>query len=85
MQREDVRHLITFSQQFYTVEKWNDTLVFNDLRFGQIIGWDDPKARFVFHYYLEPQTHDPAFMQKGRIEGWNRQVLRKYWKRVLGN
>jgi len=85
MYREDVRHLITFSQKFYTVEKWSDTLVFNDLRFGQIIGWDDPKARFVFHYYLEPQTHDPAFMQKGRIEGWNRQVLRKYWKRVLGN
>ncbi|MEJ0105928.1 MAG: hypothetical protein WDO19_26735 [Bacteroidota bacterium] len=31
---EDLQQLIRFSGQFYTVEKWNDTLVFNDLRFG---------------------------------------------------
>ncbi|NCI45207.1 metal-dependent hydrolase [Sediminibacterium soli] len=85
MLREDVQHLVKFSQQFYTVEKWNDTLVFNDLRFGQIIGWDDPKARFVFHYFLQPATRDLAFMQKGRLEGWNREVLRKYWHRIFGN
>jgi inner membrane protein len=83
--RDDVNHLVQFSQKFFTVERWSDTLVFNDLRFGQIIGWDDPKARFVFHYFLEPRTNDLAFMQKGRMEGWNRQVLRKYWKRIQGN
>jgi len=30
-----VMDLKTFSQGYYTVEKWKDTLVFNDLRFGQ--------------------------------------------------
>ncbi|HEY6504164.1 MAG TPA: metal-dependent hydrolase, partial [Chitinophagaceae bacterium] len=39
---EELEKLIRFSKQFYTAEKWNDTLVFNDLRFGQIIGWQDP-------------------------------------------
>ena len=34
---EDVIKLIRFSQAYYTIEKWNDSLVFNDLRFGQII------------------------------------------------
>jgi inner membrane protein len=49
---EDLQKLIRFSQQFYTVDKCKDTLVFNDLRFGQIIGWQKPKEKFVFHYYL---------------------------------
>jgi inner membrane protein len=29
--REDIHRLLRFSQQFYTVEKYYDTLVFNDL------------------------------------------------------
>jgi inner membrane protein len=45
---EDLQKLIRFSQQFYTVEKYNDTLVFNALRFGQIIGWQNPKEKFVY-------------------------------------
>src|SRR6185503_9767700 len=49
----EVQRLIRFSQQFYTMEQWNDTLVFNDLRFGQVIGWSDPKEKFAFHYYLK--------------------------------
>lgn len=83
--RKDLHNLVRFSQGFYTVEKWGDTLVFNDLRFGQIIGWDDPKARFVFHYYLQPANTDFFALQKGRLAGWNRDVLRKYWKRIEGN
>jgi inner membrane protein len=43
---EALQKLKRFSQQFYTAEKWNDTLVFNDLRFGQIMGWHDPKGKF---------------------------------------
>jgi inner membrane protein len=50
---EETRQLIRFSQQFYTVERWHDTLVFNDLRFGQIRGWQNPPGRFAFHYYLQ--------------------------------
>jgi inner membrane protein len=50
---EEVQHLMRFSQGFYTVENWGDTLVFNDLRFGQMVGWHDPKEQFVFHYFLQ--------------------------------
>ena len=31
---EDLLKLIRFSKQYYTVEKYSDSLVFNDLRFG---------------------------------------------------
>ena len=82
---EDLQKLIRFSQQFYTVEKWNDSLVFNDLRFGQIIGWQNPRAKFVFHYYLQHPDDNSMVVQRGRFEGWNWQTGRFLVKRIWGN
>lgn len=82
---EDLQQLIRFSQQFYTVEKWNDTLVFNDLRFGQIIGWQNPKEKFVFHYFLQHPTENKLVVQRGRFEGWNWQTAKSLLKRLRGN
>jgi inner membrane protein len=82
---KDVQQLIRFSQQFYTVEKWNDTLMFNDLRFGQIIGWQNPKERFVFHYYLQYPQDNKLVVQRGRFEGWNYKTAESLFKRIKGN
>ncbi len=82
--QEDLHRLIRFSQNFYTVEKWHDTLVFNDLRFGQVVGWQNPREKFVFHYYLtEPDAND-LVVQRGRFEGWNGEVVRTFWRRIRG-
>jgi len=83
--QEDLQQLIRFSQQFYTVEKWNDTLVFNDLRFGQVIGWQDPGGKFAFHYYLQYPKDNTLVVQRGRFEGWNRQAAILFLKRIKGN
>jgi inner membrane protein len=82
---EDLQRLIRFSQQFYTVEKWNDTLVFNDLRFGQIIGWQNPRGKFVFYYFLQHPEDNRLVVQRGRFEGWNRQTVYSLVKRIKGN
>jgi inner membrane protein len=82
---EDLQKLIRFSQQFYTAEKWNDTLVFNDLRFGQIIGWQDPKEKFVFHYYLQHPNDNKLVVQRGRFARWDWQVVRGLLVRIKGN
>lgn len=86
---EDLNRLIRFSQEFYTVEKWNDTLVFNDLRFGQITGWHDPRGRFVFHYFLyHPDSvtlNNDLVVQRGRFTNWNWQTIRALMKRASGN
>jgi inner membrane protein len=82
---EDLHQLIRFSQQFYTVEKWGDTLIFNDLRFGQIIGWQNPRGRFVFHYFLQQPNDNTLVVQRGRFEGWNQEVLMALLKRIKGN
>jgi inner membrane protein len=82
---EDVQKLIRFSQGFYTVEKWADTLVFNDLRFGQILGWQDPKEKFVFHYFLHDDYDNRYVVQRGRFAKWNWRVARKMVRRIGGN
>ena len=82
---EDLQKLIRFSKHFYTVEKYGDTLVLNDLRFGQITGWQNPKAKFVFHYYLQQPQQNKLVVQRGRFEGWNRSTLQALLKRIAGN
>jgi len=81
----DVQQLIRFSQLFYTVEKQGDTLVFNDLRFGQIIGWQNARGKFVFHYFLQHPQENSLVVQRGRFEGWNRQTAGAFVKRIRGN
>ncbi len=82
---EDLDHLIRFSQQFYTVEKWGDTLVFNDLRFGQVIGWQNAGGKFVFHYYLQHPGDNKLVVQRVRFEGWNRQTGLSLLRKIKGN
>ena len=80
----DVNQLKRFSKQFYTVEKWNDTLVFNDLRFGQILGWENEQGRFVFHYFLLHPQENQLVVQRGRFKGWNWQTIKNLITRIRG-
>jgi inner membrane protein len=82
---EELQHLLRFSQDYYTVEKWHDTLVFNDLRFGQIVGWHDPKEKFVFHYFLQhPPAANRLVVQRGRFAKWNWQTTQSLIHRIVG-
>ncbi len=82
---EDLQHLIRFSQGFYTAEKWNDTLVFNDLRFGQIVGWHNPEEKFVFHYFLQHPNDNELVVQRGRFAKWDWETTKSLIKRISGN
>ncbi len=82
---EDLQKLIRFSQQFYTAEMYNDTLVFNDLRFGQVIGWKSPREKFVFHYYLQHPSDNKLVVQRGRFAKWDWDVVKALAKRIWGN
>jgi inner membrane protein len=82
---EDLQKLIRFSQQFYTVERWSDTLVFNDLRFGQVIGWQNPRAKFVFHYFILHPDENKLVVQRGRFKDWNWKTFKQLIIRIKGN
>lgn len=82
----DVQNLLRFSQGYYTVEQWKDTLlVFNDLRFGEMKGWEDPQARFVFHYFLRTPDNNRVIVQRGRFAGWNMQTFKDFIRRIRGH
>ena len=83
--RDEVALLKQFANKYYTVERWNDTLVFNVLRFGQMIGWQEPKAHFAFHYFLNPSYNNDLVVQRGRFEGWNKQTLSFMYRRIKGS
>lgn len=82
---EDLHRLIRFSQQFYTVENYDDTLVFNDLRFGQVIGWQQPREKFAFHYYITYPEDNALVVQRGRFAKWDWNVIKTFVRRIEGN
>jgi inner membrane protein len=82
---EDLQKLIRFSKGYYTAQKWTDTLVFNDLRFGQIIGWEDPAAPFVFYYYLEHPKANKLVVQRGRfVNFFTGHAINSLFARIKG-
>lgn len=83
--KEEMQKLIRFSQGYYVVQQWHDTIVFNDLRFGQIVGWHDPKEHFVFHYFLQEKGGNEIVLQRGRFAKWDLNTLQSLWRRIKGN
>lgn len=82
--KEEIQKLIRFSQEYYVVQQWHDTIVFNDLRFGQIVGWHDPNEKFVFHYFLQRKGGNAVVLQRGRFAKWDLNTLRSLWERISG-
>jgi len=79
-----IQKLKRFSKGYYLAQKWGDTLVFNDLRFGQMIGWKDPNEKFVFHYYLQYPAHNSVVIQRGRFAKWDNTAIPTLWRRMMG-
>ena len=83
--RADIRQLIRFSRGYYAAYRQNDTLVYNDLRFGDQIGWMHPAAPFVFYYYPGHPRANRMLIQRGRFTGWSGNALRSLWSRMRGH
>ncbi|MGB3176054.1 MAG: metal-dependent hydrolase [Saprospiraceae bacterium] len=79
----EVDKLKLFSKGYYTVENWGDTLVFNDLRFGQMVGWQDPHQKFVFHYFLNHKADNTLVVQRGRFKYWDLNVAKNLVVRIF--
>lgn len=82
--RDDIRQLLGFSQGYYTVSHSVNGIVFNVLRFGQMQGWQDPAAPFVFHYFLQDADANHLVVQRGRFAGWNGKSVSAFIRRIKG-
>ena len=82
--REDVQHLIRFSKGYYVLQYYQGKIVFNDLRFGQQLGWSRPQAPFSFYYFVEHPGQNDFIIQRGRVAGWSGYHFMSYLQRIFG-
>lgn len=82
--QKDIRLLKDFAQGYYTFEKWGDTTVFNVLRFGQVVGWYNPREKFSFHYFLTYPNENDLVVQRGRFMHWNEWSTEAFFRRMFG-
>jgi inner membrane protein len=82
--QKDLQSLKEFAQGYFTLEQWSDTTVINVLRFGQVVGWYNPKERFAFHYYLNFPGENDLVVQRGRFLHWNEKSTAAFFRRMMG-
>jgi len=81
----DLQKLIRFSQGYFTADSSSNGIEFNDLRFGQVMGWQNSEAPFVFHFYLQQPAANLMVVQRGRFANWNGATIRAFLRRIRGN
>ncbi|MDQ1088835.1 metal-dependent hydrolase [Siphonobacter sp. SORGH_AS_1065] len=81
---KEVQDLKYFARGFYTISDQDHALQFNVLRFGQVLGWENPDAAFAFHFYLNADYDNRLVMQRGRFSGWNRGSIQRMIQRIGG-
>lgn len=83
---EKVHRLIRLSENNYIIRQENDTLVFCDLRFGQM-GAPSPDKPFVYAYKLIPEGNDLRVELKPppNVDGQLfKAVMGELWTRIKG-
>ncbi len=81
---EQVADLQRFSRGYYCAKIENDTIVFSDMRFGQIGGWYKKDAPFVYNFKLAQNCSNKTALQKGRFASFNNGAMNKLFKRMFG-
>jgi inner membrane protein len=83
--KRELGNMMRFADHYYTFEQRHDTLMLNVLRFGQIVGWYNPKEDFTFYYYLDRPGSNEVVAQRGRFKNWNRETIKALLNRIAGN
>ncbi|MGB3075621.1 MAG: metal-dependent hydrolase, partial [Chitinophagales bacterium] len=80
-----VQKLIRFSQDYYCITKHDSSGInFHDMRFGQIGGWDNPNADFVFSYYITKEPGNYVNINQGRFEASTGEAFNSLIRRIRG-
>jgi inner membrane protein len=83
--RNDLRYLLRFAQGDYSIGSFEGRTVFNVIRFGEVQGWRDSSAPFVFHYFLADPADNRFVIQRGRWRGWDKEACRAFLRRIEGD
>ena len=80
----EIEKLIQLTKGFYTIEKTEDGIAMNDLRFGLSEGFDHGSGDFVFTYLISKLNGELTVEQKKQSFKGMDSALEKLWNRIKG-
>lgn len=82
---EKVKRMIAISDGWYTIQKANNKLYYNDLRFG-LLNLKPQSQDFVFKYLLKEDTDGTVrFIEEEKTSRDAGKLMSDLWKRIKGN
>ncbi|TXD52510.1 MULTISPECIES: metal-dependent hydrolase [unclassified Polaribacter] len=80
-----IKRMIAISKGWYTINKKNNTLYFNDLRFG-LLSIQPNAENFVFKYKIEVDKNGTPFLtEEPKEKKDGKKLLSDLWLRIKGN
>jgi len=80
-----VKRMIAISKGWFTINKKNNVLYFNDLRFG-LLSIQPNAENFVFKYKIELDANgNPFFIEAPKEKRDGKKLLSELWLRIKGN
>ncbi len=81
---ESVKILKQFSKNYYVISKHDSAIYFNDIRFGQMGGWDKPDSAFVFSFKLNKDVDNSMALNRSKFKTSMPDALSSLVKRIKG-
>lgn len=81
---ESVKILKQFSKDYYVVSQRDSAIYFNDIRFGQMGGWNGPDSAFVFSFKLNKNADNTAALNRNKFKTSFSDALASLANRVKG-
>ena len=81
---ESAKLLKRFSKGYYCMTKHENSIYFNDLRFGQMNGWDGTDPRFVFSFKMENDGKSQQSLDRTKFKTTISDALSSLIHRIKG-
>jgi inner membrane protein len=79
------KRMIAISKGWYTINKKENNLYFNDLRFG-VLSMQPNATNFIFKYKIEVTADGtPCFLEEPKEKSDGKKLLLDLWGRIKGN
>ena len=65
---ESIKILKQFCKNQYVISKHDSMIFFNDIRFGQLGGWNGPDSSFVFSFKLNMDADNSAALSRTKFK-----------------
>jgi inner membrane protein len=82
---EPVKRMIAISESWYTITEKDESMYFNDLRFG-LLSLEPQSQNFVFRYKIDVDKRgNVQFIEEPKNQRDGKKLLSELWTRIRGN